>query len=69
MKWEKEKKRKEKKRKEKKRKRKFGEQVVKSIRSVEVQSLPLTYDSAKYHSYKVQYQTQVWIGNQTLKPE
>ena len=45
------------------RKRKFGERVVKSIKSVEVQSLPPTSDSAKYHSYRVYYQTYVWMGN------
>ena len=43
--------------------------MVKSIKSVDVQSLPPTSHSAKYHPYRVYYQTQVWMGNQSLKPE
>jgi len=52
------------------RKKKFSDKVSKSITCVEVQSLPPTSDAAKYHSYRVYYQVQVWMGKgDDLKPE
>lgn len=39
------------------RKKKFQGKVIKSLRSVDVKDLPPTSDSAKYHSFRVYYQT------------
>lgn len=51
------------------RKKKFQGKVIKSLRSVDVKDLPPTSDSAKYHSFRVYYQTQVWLGNRDVKPD
>ena len=34
----------------------------------ELRSLPPTSDSAKYHSYRVYYQVQLWLGNNLIDP-
>lgn len=39
------------------RKKKFQGKVIKSLRSVDVKDLPPTSDYAKYHSFRVYYQT------------
>ena len=41
----------------------WSEKVSNSNRPVEVCSLPPTSDAAKYHSYRVYLQTQIWMGN------
>lgn len=51
------------------RKKKLQGKVIKSLRSVDVKDLPPTSDSAKYHSFRVYYQTQVWLGNRDVKPD
>ena len=52
------------------RKKRFCNKVVKRISSVDVQKLPPTSDSAKYHSNRVYYQVQEWMGRETqLNPE
>ena len=43
--------------------RKFTEKVATSASSVQVQTLPPTSDAAKYHSRRVYYQAQVWMGS------
>ena len=48
------------------RRKKFGDKVMKNLKSVDVQRLPPTEDAAKYHSYRVYLQTQVWMGNMQL---
>ena len=47
--------------------KKFEQNVIKSLKSVNVQKLPPPPSAAKYHSYRVYYQVQVWLGNETLK--
>lgn len=47
----------------------FGDKVAKSLKSVDIKRLPPTDDAAKYHSYRVYLQTQIWVGNVALKPE
>ena len=42
--------------------------VIKSVKSVTVQKLPPTNSAAKYHSFRVYYQVQVWLENETLQP-
>lgn len=51
------------------RRKKFGNKVMKNLKSVDIQRLPPTEDAAKYHSYRVYLQTQVWMGNTELTPE
>ena len=51
------------------RKKKFQGKVIKSLKSVEVKDLPPTSDAARYHSFRVYYQTQVWLGNSKIKPD
>ena len=51
------------------RKKKFQGKVIKSLRSVDVTDLPPTSDAAKYHSFRVYYQTQFWLGNSNIKPD
>lgn len=49
---------------------KFGSKVAKSRAIVQVQNLPPTPDAAKYHSYRVYYQVQEWMGNAAaMNPE
>ena len=50
------------------RKKKFQGKVIKSLRSVDVKDLPPTSDAAKYHSFRVYYQTQIWLGDSDIKP-
>ena len=50
------------------RKRKFEKNVIKSLKHVDIQVLPPTNDAAKYHSFRVYHQVQVWQGNENLKP-
>ena len=50
------------------RKRKFEKNVIKSLKHVDIKILPPTNDAAKYHSYRVYHQVQVWLGNENLKP-
>lgn len=47
----------------------FGNKVMKNLKSVDIQRLPPTEDAAKYHSYRVYLQTQVWMGNTDIMPE
>ena len=47
----------------------FGDKVAKSLKSVDIKRLPPTDAAAKYHSYRVYLQTQIWVGNVALKPE
>ena len=49
--------------------KKIEQNVIKSINSVNVQKLPPTNSAAKYHSYRVYYQVQVWLGNKNLDPK
>ena len=42
---------------------KFKQSVIKSMKAVPVQRLPPTNSAAKYHSYRVYYQVQVWLGH------
>jgi hypothetical protein len=50
--------------------RKFREKVVKSLSCVQIQNLPPTPDVAKYHSFRVYYQVQLWMGRGSeLNPE
>ena len=51
------------------RKKKFSKMAVKSFKSIVIQNLPPTSNSAQFHSYRVYYQTQVWMGNNDLCPE
>ena len=51
------------------RRKKFGNKAMNSIKCVDIQRLPPTEDAAKYHSYRVYLQTQVWLGNHELAPE
>ena len=51
------------------RKKLFGDKVAKSLKSVAIKRLPPTDDAAKYHSYRVYLQTQVWTGNVALQPD
>lgn len=48
--------------------RKFSEKVATSARSVQVQALPPTSNAARYHSQRVYYQAQVWMGEEKLDP-
>ena len=48
------------------RKNKFEQSVIKSMKTVVIQKLPPTNNAAKYHSYRVYYQVQVWLGNASL---
>ena len=36
------------------------------MKTVVIQKLPPTNNAAKYHSYRVYYQVQVWLGNASL---
>lgn len=45
------------------RRKKFGNKVMKNLKSVDIQGLPPTEDGAKYHSYRDYLQTRVWMGN------
>ena len=47
--------------------KKFEQNVIKSVKIVNVQKLPPTNSAAKYHSYRVYYQVQVWLGNETIQ--
>ncbi|KAK6175354.1 hypothetical protein SNE40_013838 [Patella caerulea] len=50
--------------------RKWSEKVMTSSSPIQVQSLPPTEDAAKYHSYRVYHQVQVWTNVATeLNPE
>ena len=44
-------------------------ELLVALKSVEVQCLPPTSGAAKYHSYRIYYQTQVWMGNISLRTE
>ena len=46
--------------------KRFEKNVIKSLKHVEVKNLPPTNSAAKYHSYRVYYQVQVWLGNESL---
>ena len=48
--------------------RRFCEKTAKSTTAVEVKSLPPTSSAAKFHSFRVFYQVQLWTGNQELQP-
>ena len=45
---------------------KFEQSVIKSMKAVLVQRLPPTNSAAKYHSFRVYYQVQAWLGNEHL---
>ena len=47
--------------------KKFEQNVIKSVKSVTVQKLPPTNSVAKCHSFRVYYQVQVWLKNETLQ--
>ena len=47
--------------------KKFEQNVIKSINSVNVHKLPPTNSAAKYHTYRVYYQVQVWLRKDTLE--
>lgn len=49
--------------------RKFCDKVSTSIAPVQVHTLPPTSAAAKYHSARVYYQVQEWMGHRTLDPE
>ena len=49
--------------------KKFEQNVIKSVKNVNIDKLPPTNSAAKYHSYRVYYQVQVWLGNNSLNPE
>ena len=52
--------------------RKFRDRVLKSVTSVQIQSMPPTSDAAKYHSFRVYYQVRQWMEMERdfdLKPE
>jgi hypothetical protein len=49
--------------------RKFAVKVMTGKSFVQIHSLPPTSDAAFFHSQRVYLQTQIWIGNTTLKPE
>ncbi|KAG1686949.1 Telomere-associated protein RIF1 [Nymphon striatum] len=42
--------------------RKYRNMVIKSLSNVQIQKLPPTPDAAKFHSFHVYYQVQVWMG-------
>ena len=44
----------------------FEQNEIKSLKSENVQKLSPTTSAAKYHSYKVVYQVQLWLGNETF---
>ena len=48
--------------------KRFTSKVISSCSSVQVQSLPPTSDAAAFHSLRVFYQTQLWMGNTSLNP-
>ena len=50
------------------RKKKFERTAITSMKSVDIQKLPPTNSAAKYHSYRVYYQVQVWLGNENIQP-
>ena len=50
-------------------KKKIREKVTLNKSSVQVQTLPPTTDAAKYHTFRVHYQVQVWMrGGDALNP-
>ena len=49
--------------------RRFQEKVTRSQKYVEANSLPPTSAAAKYHSMRVYYQVQQWMGRTDLNPE
>ncbi|KAG1652233.1 hypothetical protein GQR58_026445 [Nymphon striatum] len=50
--------------------RKYRNMVIKSLSNVQIQKLPPTPDAAKFHSFRVYYQVQVWMGKGCeLNPE
>ena len=46
--------------------KRFVKNVIKSLKHVEVKNLPPTTSAAKYHSYRVYYQVQVWLGSESF---
>ena len=46
---------------------KIEQNVIKSVKIINIQKLPPTNSAAKYHSYRVYYQVQVWLGNESPK--
>ena len=47
----------------------FGDKVPKSLKSVDSKRLPPIDAAAKYNSYRVYLQIQIWVGNVALKPD
>ena len=47
--------------------KKNEQNVIKSVKSITVQKLPPTNSAAKYHSFRVYSQVQVWLENETLQ--
>ena len=47
--------------------KKFEQNVVRSVKSVTVQKFPPTTSAAKYHPFRVYYQVQVQLENETLQ--
>ena len=45
---------------------KFEQSVIKSMKTVPIHKLPPTTSAARYHSFRVYYQVQVWLGNESL---
>ena len=49
------------------RKKKIEKNVIKGIKHIDIKVLPLTNNAAKYHSFRVFHQVQVWLGNEKLQ--
>ena len=49
------------------RKKKFEKNVIKSFKHIDIKTLPPTDAAAKYHSFRVYHQVQVWLGNENLQ--
>ena len=47
--------------------KKFEQNVIKSVKHVNVEKLPPTNNAAKHHSYRVYLQVQLWLGNDTIQ--
>ena len=47
-------------------KKRFERTVIKNMKGADIKKLPPTNSAAKYHSFRVYYQVQVWLGNENI---
>ena len=48
------------------RKKRFERTAIKNMKGSDIKKLPPTNSAAKYHSFRVYYQVQVWFGNENI---